>query len=120
MLQLQETNAYLRYEKSLLKKYPQAGKDIAKAKRQIVSKPSRGVVYRGLNTMALRKIRVAISLLRISARKGLRLFYLYSEKKNKAVLIYIFKKGRPQTEGQVMKQFSHAVDEVISELKSLR
>ncbi|WP_432737492.1 hypothetical protein [Maridesulfovibrio sp. FT414] len=119
MLQLQETEAYLRYEKSLLKKYPQAQKDIAKAKKLILKKPGNGVVYRGLNTLALRKIRVAITMLRISARKGLRLFYFYSEKKNKAVPIYIFKKGHPQTEGQVMKLFSRAVDEVVAELKSV-
>lgn len=119
MLKLQETDAYLRYEKSLLKKYPQARKDIVKAKSQIIRKPAGGVVYRGLNTMPLRKVRVAISMLRISARKGLRLFYFYSEKKNKAVPIFIFKKGRPQTEGQVMKLFSHAVDEVVAELKNM-
>lgn len=119
MAELQETNAYLRYEKNLLKKYPQAEKDIAKAKKLILAKPSKGVVYRGLNTLALRKIRVAISMLRISARRGLRLFYFYSEKKDKAVPIYIFKKGHPQTEGQVMKLFNHAVNEVVTELKSL-
>ncbi|WP_320170551.1 hypothetical protein [Maridesulfovibrio sp.] len=118
MTRLQETSAYLRYEKNLLKKYPQAEKDITKAKKQILRRPDRGVVYRGLNTLALRKVRVAISMLRISARKGLRLFYFYSEKKDKAVPIYIFKKGRPQTEGQVMKLFSRAVDEVVEELKS--
>lgn len=118
MPKLQETCAYLRYERNLLKKYPQAEKDIARAKKLIMKKPARGVVYRGLNRVALRKVRVAISILRISARKGLRLFYFYSEKKDKTVPIFIFKKGRPQTEGKVMEMFNRAVNEVISELKN--
>ncbi|WP_319779489.1 hypothetical protein [Maridesulfovibrio sp.] len=118
MILLQETDAYLRYEKSLLKKYPQAERDISRAKKKIIKRPARGVVYRGLNKIALRKVRVAIRILRISPRKGLRLFYFYSEKKNKAVPIFIFKKGRPQTEGQVMKLFNRAVNEVVKELKN--
>ncbi len=117
MAKLQETCAYLRYEKSLLKKYPQAKRDILRAKKKILKRPVRGVVYRGLNKMALRKIRVAIRVLRISPRKGLRLFYFYSEKKNKTVPIFIFKKGRPQTEGKVMALFNQALNEVIDELK---
>ncbi|WP_320175357.1 hypothetical protein [Maridesulfovibrio sp.] len=119
MTMLQETEAYLRYERTLLKKYPQAQNDINRAKKKILRRPSRGVVYRGLNKIALRKVRVAIRILRISPRKGLRLFYLYSEKKNKAVPIFIFKKGRPQTEGQVMKLFNRAINEVVAELKNV-
>lgn len=117
MVVLQETDAYLRYEKSLLKKYPQAQRDIKRAKKKILRRPSRGVVYRGRNKIALRKIRISIRILRISPRKGLRLFYFYSEEKNKAVPIFIFKKGRPQTEGQVMKLFNRAINEVVEELK---
>ncbi|WP_319760208.1 hypothetical protein [Maridesulfovibrio sp.] len=119
MVSLQETNAYLRYEKHLLKKYPQAKRDIKRAKKKILKRPTRGVVYRGSGKIALRKIRVSIRILRISPRKGLRLFYFYSEKKNKAVPIFIFKKGRPQTEGQVMKLFNRAVNEVVAELKDV-
>lgn len=117
MPKLQETSAYLKYERNLLKRYPQAKKDIARAKRSILKRPNKGVVYKGLNQKALRKVRVAISVLRISARKGLRLFYFHSEKKNKTVPIFIFKKGRPQTEGKVMALFNQAMNEVISELK---
>ncbi|WP_320008496.1 hypothetical protein [Maridesulfovibrio sp.] len=117
MVILEETEAYLRYERSLLKKYPQAEYDIKRAKKKIIRSPCRGVVYRGRNKIALRKIRISIRILRISSRKGLRLFYFFSEKKNKAVPIFIFKKGRPQTEGQVMKLFNRAVKEVVAELK---
>lgn len=100
MAKLQETCAYLRYEKSLLKKYPQAKRDILRAKKKILKRPVRGVVYRGLNKMALRKIRVAIRVLRISPRKGLRLFYFYSEKRTKLYQFSFSKKAALKQKGR--------------------
>lgn len=113
---LKQTKPFERTKKAALKKYPRSEQEVETSLDELKTAPDVGDPYPGFGAVAVRKVRIALKEYNISARNGLRLIFMVA--KETVVPIYMYKKGRPPQEKDVLRKAKDQLKEILSVLKT--
>lgn len=112
--EFENTEAYKRVRKNLIKDLPKADDDIKKVENLAIKKPSSGYSLSGFGKNIIRKLRGKLRSYNKGKSSGLRFLYLHCE--TSIVPLLIYNKGKFKQEDQMKEKLREQLKEVKQEL----